>query len=186
MRFINFSVLYRFLGCVRRGFPWRLALCDVPVEKIPRSTSFGHPYGITMRDDVVFGENCRVYQNVTIGHKYIDMSRSTGRIVIGNNVILYANAIIIGDVCIGDNAVIAAGALVLEDLPANSVYISKRSSQILSSSHLPLDHGCAYQVDPPEISNRSAHVGKTSVKIFPVAQLYFGSLFQILSRIEPI
>ena len=40
---------------------------------------------------------------------------------IGNNVIIYAGAKIIGDVHVGDNAIIGANAVVTKDVPPNAI-----------------------------------------------------------------
>ena len=81
---------------------------------------FPYPIGIVIAHDTVAGKNCTIYQNVTIGKKkygYFDGKHT----IIGDNVIIYANANIIGNVKIGDNAIIGAGALVFDDVPPNAV-----------------------------------------------------------------
>ena len=82
--------------------------------------NFPCPIGIVIAKDVVFGKNCTVYQNVTIGKKktYLVENKNTN---IGDNVIIFANASIIGNVNIGDNAIIGAGAVVLDDVPENAI-----------------------------------------------------------------
>lgn len=64
------------------------------------------------------GENCRIYQQVTIGYRNNPISP-----IIGNNVLIGAGAIVIGDITIGDNSTIAAGAVVTKDVPPNSVVV---------------------------------------------------------------
>ncbi len=64
------------------------------------------------------GENCWINQNVTIG-----FTSTTDHPTIGNNVMIRAGAIIIGDILIGDNAVIGAGAVVTKDVPPNCVVV---------------------------------------------------------------
>lgn len=49
---------------------------------------------------------------------------------IGKNVWIGANSIILKGVCIGDNSVIAAGSIVTKDVPANSRFVQKRTSEI--------------------------------------------------------
>ena len=41
--------------------------------------------------------------------------------IIGDNVIIFANAVIIGKITIGDNAIIGAGSVVLNNVEANTV-----------------------------------------------------------------
>lgn len=45
-----------------------------------------------------------------------------GKVVIGNNVFIGINTLIVNAVSIGDNAVIAAGSIVNKDIPANEVW----------------------------------------------------------------
>lgn len=67
------------------------------------------------------GKNCTVYQNVTIGRgkkiNGIDVP------IIGDNVTIYAGAIVIGGVHIGDNVKIGAGAVVVKDVPENTTVV---------------------------------------------------------------
>jgi len=63
------------------------------------------------------GENVQIFQGVTIG-----TTRSKeGAPKIGNNVILFSGARVIGGVTIGDNVVVGAGAVVIKDVPSGSV-----------------------------------------------------------------
>lgn len=50
---------------------------------------------------------------------HISMSEYAEEIIIGNNVWIAANVVIIGGVHIGDNVVIGAGSVVTKDIPAN-------------------------------------------------------------------
>lgn len=42
---------------------------------------------------------------------------------IGNNVTVYTNAVVAGDIVIGDNVDIGAGSVVMKDVPSNTVVI---------------------------------------------------------------
>ena len=94
------------------------------IHNLQRILDFGvkfpHPVGIVIVRDVVIGKNCTIYQNVTIGKKKYGFFEDKNT-VIGDNVTIFANACIIGNVNIGDNAIIGAGAIVLDDVPANAV-----------------------------------------------------------------
>ncbi|WP_319502291.1 serine acetyltransferase [uncultured Draconibacterium sp.] len=63
------------------------------------------------------GENCQIYQQVTIGHG------NGGKPIIGNNVRIYAGAIIIGGITVGDNVTIGAGTVVTKSIPANTTVV---------------------------------------------------------------
>ncbi len=90
-------------------------------ELLKKNTKFDHPYGIVLGYRK-FEENCKVYQNVTIGGKYGDKSiYPQDYPSIGNNVTIYAGAAIIGGITIGNNVIIGANSVVLKDVPDNSI-----------------------------------------------------------------
>lgn len=64
------------------------------------------------------GENCWINQQVTIGN-----TNKTDCPVIKNNVIVYAGAKIIGKVTVGNNVKIGANAVVVKDVPDNSTAV---------------------------------------------------------------
>jgi serine O-acetyltransferase len=64
------------------------------------------------------GENCWINQQVTIGY-----SNATDCPVIKNNVTIYAGAKVIGKVVVGNNAKIGANAVVIRDVPDNSTAV---------------------------------------------------------------
>lgn len=66
------------------------------------------------------GKNFSVYQGVTIGRNP-KPGQAVNNPTIGDNVSVYANAVVAGGITIGDNAVIGAGAVVMKDVPANCV-----------------------------------------------------------------
>jgi serine O-acetyltransferase len=60
------------------------------------------------------GENCTIFQQVSIG--YINKDRPTS---IGNNVTVCAGAKVLGRVRVGDNVTIGANSVVISDVPPN-------------------------------------------------------------------
>lgn len=100
-----------------------------PLESLEISASTGQIGGGLLiyhgYSTIVFchsmGENCTIYQNVTIGRgrcvNGIDVP------IIGDHVTIYAGAIVIGGIRIGDRAVIGAGAVVTKDVPADAVIV---------------------------------------------------------------
>lgn len=102
-----FAILIR--GIMRIVFS-----CDIPYKcKIGRNCIFPHhALGIVIHPNVIIGDNCKILHGVTIGGR----SQYEEVPVIGNNVLIGANSIIIGPVKIGDNAVIGAGSVVLHNV----------------------------------------------------------------------
>ena len=62
-----------------------------------------------------------IHPNVTIGRVFA--GRKKGTPTIGNNVVVFAGAKIIGNINVGDNSVIGPNAVVIEDVPNDSVAV---------------------------------------------------------------
>lgn len=73
--------------------------------------------GIIIHYKASIGENCTIYQQVTIGGKNSKAAK------IGNNVSIGAGAKIIGGVNIGNNVIIGANTVVTKDIPDNSTVV---------------------------------------------------------------
>ena len=61
------------------------------------------------------GQNCRVYQQVTIGYKGDDAP------ILEDNVSVTCGAKVLGDIVLRENCLVAAGAVVVKDAPKNSI-----------------------------------------------------------------
>lgn len=84
-------------------------------ELLKKNIRFFHPTGICIAPDVKIGENCIIHQNVTIG------LGKDGCPTIGSNVRIFSGAVVIGKITIGDNAIIGANAVVTKDVAPNTV-----------------------------------------------------------------
>lgn len=100
------------------------ACCHIPSlqELLDKGTQFPHPYGIIISILANIGNNCTIYQNVTIGTDKYEHGGLEGYYpTIGSNVTIYSGAVICGPVKIGDGAVIGANAVVKNDVPPKAV-----------------------------------------------------------------
>lgn len=75
--------------------------------------------GIFISRYAEIGKNCWIYQNVTIG----EINKKAP--VIGDNCLIGAGAILIGDIRIGNNVFIGAGAVVNSNVPDNCTVVSQ-------------------------------------------------------------
>lgn len=106
-------ILKRLYSCTKKGFPLRLALCDIPFDAIPASTYFSHPYGITIGKGTIIGENCIIGPNVTIGTRRPFIGETTPTpAIIGNNCFLGAGCVIIGGVNLPDGYHVGANKVI--------------------------------------------------------------------------
>ena len=81
-----------------------------------------HPYFIVIHKEVSIGDNCKIYQGVTIGstEKEGELHKLA---YIGNNVMISVKSTILGGVKVGDNVKIGAHALVLKDIEAGKTVV---------------------------------------------------------------
>lgn len=66
------------------------------------------------------GENCIVFQNVTIGKN----GKGPGP-VIGNNCYFGTGCVVLGNIRIGNNVLVGANAIVVKDIPDNCTVVTK-------------------------------------------------------------
>lgn len=89
-----------------------------PIKQIGKGIHLAHPYA-TILNAKSIGENFTCRQCTTIGNKFDGDKDNLP--IIGNNVTVGANVVIIGKIIIGDNSIIGAGSVVVKDVPENSV-----------------------------------------------------------------
>lgn len=86
-----------------------------------------HGTGVVIGETCVIGSNVKLYQGVTLGAKSFPLDEHGNPVKgikrhpnIGNNVIIYAETTILGNITIGDNSVIGANQWVTKDVPPNT------------------------------------------------------------------
>ena len=86
-----------------------------PGATIGKGLFIDHGSGVVIGETTVIGDNCTLYQGVTLG----GTGKETGKRhpTLGNNVMVGAGAKLLGAFTVGDNSKIAAGAVVLRDVP---------------------------------------------------------------------
>ena len=95
--------------------------CDITTREIGCRFRVPHINGIIISCYSSIGDDCTIYQQVTIGEESIAHKGKAPRI--GNNVYIGAGAKIIGPIEIGDNVRIGANAVVTKDIPANCTVV---------------------------------------------------------------
>lgn len=96
----------------------RFGLYISPTAAIGPGLNLPHPVGIVIGEGCVIGANATIYQHVTIGRK----SRHDPRYpTIGDDVVLYPGAVVIGPIRVGASVRIGANQVVAHDLPDGAV-----------------------------------------------------------------
>lgn len=101
--------------------------CDLPAEvQFSKSAQLVHNgLGCVFHPKAVIGDNCKIYQNVTLGGngKIINGSPIKGAPVLEKNVAVFAGACVLGPITVGHDSIIGANAVVTKDIPPNSLVI---------------------------------------------------------------
>jgi serine O-acetyltransferase len=92
-----------------------------PGAKIGKGLVIDHGMGVVIGETAEIGDNCTIYQGVTLGGTGKDVGKRHP--TIGNNVLIGAGAKVLGPLTIGDNTKIAANAVVLENISGNSTAV---------------------------------------------------------------
>ena len=110
----NLKFLARWISqrCVRRT-----NIEIHPAASIGRRLFIDHGTGVVIGETAVVGDDCTIYQGVTLGGTGKDKGKRHP--TLGNNVMVGSGAKVLGPITIGNNVRIAAGAVVLDDIPDN-------------------------------------------------------------------
>lgn len=96
---------------------WRTGIEIHPAAVIGRRFFIDHGTGVVIGETTEIGDDCTLYQGVTLGGTGKDKGKRHP--TLGNNVMVGAGAKVLGPIHIGNNVRIAAGAVVLSDIPDN-------------------------------------------------------------------
>ena len=92
-----------------------------PGATIGRGLVIDHGTGVVIGETAEVGDNCTIYQGVTLGGTGKDVGKRHP--TIGNDVLIGAGAKVLGPFRVGDGAKIAANAVVLEAIPEDSTAV---------------------------------------------------------------
>lgn len=92
-----------------------------PGAQIGKGLFIDHGSGVIVGETAVIGDNCTLYQGVTLGGTGKDSGKRHP--TLGNNVMVGSGAKILGPFTIGDNSKIGAGSVVLKEVPPNSTVV---------------------------------------------------------------
>lgn len=104
--------------------------------ELPRSATIGpglyigHSGGIVIAPGVTIGRNCNLSQHITIGLS--GQGEKAGVPTIGDNVYLAPGARVFGKISIGNNVKIGANAVIYKDIPDNAVVVLDPGFKIVS------------------------------------------------------
>ena len=92
-----------------------------PGATIGKGLLIDHGMGVVIGETAIIGDNCTIYQGVTLGGT--GKEKGKRHPTLGNNVMVGSGAKILGPFSVGDNSKIAAGAVVLNEVPPDSTCV---------------------------------------------------------------
>lgn len=92
-----------------------------PGAEIGRCFFIDHGMGVVIGETAKIGDYVHMYHGVTLGG--VESYDGQRHPIIGNHVLIGANATLLGPIHIGDGAKIGAGAVVMQDVPAGATAV---------------------------------------------------------------
>ncbi|HII99941.1 MAG TPA: serine O-acetyltransferase [Candidatus Methanomethylophilaceae archaeon] len=92
-----------------------------PGAIIGKGVFIDHAVGVVIGETTIIGDNVCIYQGVTLGG--VSSEKGKRHPTIEDNVVIGADATILGNITIGHNTRIGAGSVVLKDVPPNSTVV---------------------------------------------------------------
>lgn len=115
-------------------WPWAIVhtllskLCELffgifigPKAVIGKRLNIEHFGCIIIHGNTVMGDDCTIRQGVTIGNRYLNAPLEAP--VLGNRVQVGAGAKLLGKIFIGDDVDIGANAVVIQSVPSNNIAV---------------------------------------------------------------
>lgn len=118
-----------------------------PGAQIGKGLFIDHGHGVIIGETTIIGDNCTLYQGVTLGGTGKEHGKRHP--TIGNNVMISAGAKVLGSFTIGDNSKIGAGSVVLSEVPPNSTVVGV-PGRVVRRNNMVLPQDTMNQTDLPD------------------------------------
>lgn len=118
-----------------------------PGAQIGKGLFIDHGNGVIIGETTIIGDNCTLYQGVTLGGTGKEHGKRHP--TLGNNVMVSAGAKVLGSFTIGDNSKIGAGSVVLEEVPPNSTVVGV-PGRVVRRNNMSVPQEEMNQIDLPD------------------------------------
>ncbi len=107
-----------------------------PGARIGRHFAIDHGTGVVIGATTIIGDNVKIYQGVTLGARSFALDDNGNPVkgvprhpIIGNNVVIYSNATILGRIHVGDDAVVGGNIWVTTDVAPGEHRVQAKPSK---------------------------------------------------------
>lgn len=115
---VFFLIKLRVIACILSNISKIITGVEIhPGAVIGKRFVIDHGYGIVIGETAIIGDDCLMFQGVTLGGTCTTTSHNIKRHpTLGNNVMVGAGAKVLGDIIISDNVKIGANSVVLKSV----------------------------------------------------------------------
>jgi len=142
-----------------------------PGAQIGKGLFIDHGMGVVIGETTVIGDNCTIYQGVTLGGT--GKEKGKRHPTLGDNVMVGCGAKILGPFTVGQNSKIAAGAVVLSEVPPGSTCVGV-PARIVKREGIKIEQDMDQITIPDPISSQmctlSVHVASIEKKLEELQQ----------------
>jgi serine O-acetyltransferase len=110
-----------------------------PAATIGRRFFIDHGMGVVVGETADIGDDVLMYHGVTLGGN--SMRREKRHPTVEDDVVLGANATLIGAITVGEGARVGAGAVVSDDVPAGATAVGPKSTLLDDSDEPEMERG---------------------------------------------
>ena len=117
-----YKIKLKFIAhCIMYMVRVRFSIDIHPGCTIGKRLFIDHGMGVVIGETAVIGDDCTLYQDVTLG----GTGKDTGKRhpTIGSNVMIGAGSKVLGNITIGDNCKIGANTVVLSSIPSDTTIV---------------------------------------------------------------
>lgn len=136
-----------------------------PGATIGRGLFIDHGSGVVIGETAEIGDECTLYQGVTLG----GTGKDTGKRhpTLGNGVLVGAGAKVLGPFKVGDRAKIAAGSVVLTEIPPDCTAVGSPARVVRRNGERPADLDQVHIPDPvaQELCRLHAELDKMKARL---------------------
>ncbi|MBV8600896.1 MAG: serine O-acetyltransferase [Candidatus Eremiobacteraeota bacterium] len=118
-----------------------------PGARLGRALFIDHGMGVVIGETAELGENVTLNQGVTLGGTSLE--RTKRHPTLGDNVVVGADALVLGAITVGSGSRIGAGSVVVRDVPPNSTVVGIPGRVVLIDGK-PVQQPARQQVEMPD------------------------------------
>jgi serine O-acetyltransferase len=139
-----------------------LAVDIHPAAKIGKGVLLDHGTGVVIGETAEVGNNVSILQNVTLGGT--GKQHGDRHPKVSDNVLIGANATILGNIRIGKGAQVAAGSLVLKPVPPKTMVAGSPAKEVGLVSGNPAAKMDQWSEDTPKTGEERTKTVKSNIK----------------------